>query len=45
MDLVRLAESGQLAVLVERSFPLADVAEAHRVLGEGRATGKLVLVP
>jgi len=37
--------SGQLKLRVERTFPLAQAAEAHRCL-EGRlSTGKLLLIP
>lgn len=36
---------GRLKVLVSRSFPLAEAAEAHRLIAEGHVTGKLVLQP
>lgn len=39
-----LIESGRFSVRVARSFPLAEVAEAHRVGERGGAGGKLVLV-
>jgi NADPH:quinone reductase-like Zn-dependent oxidoreductase len=32
-------------VIIEETFPLAQAAEAHRRLEEGRASGKIVLVP
>ncbi len=35
--------SGQLKVLVNQTFPLADAAEAHRAIEAGRTTGKVVL--
>lgn len=38
-----LADRGQLRVDVQRSFPLEQAAEAHRVLEEGHVRGKLVL--
>jgi len=39
------AERGELEVRIARRFPLAEAAEAHRVL-EGRgASGKLLLIP
>ncbi|MGW4380417.1 NADP-dependent oxidoreductase [Kitasatospora sp. NPDC004531] len=39
-DLVR---NGRLKVHVDRRFPLARAAEAHRVVAEGRTVGKVVL--
>lgn len=44
-ELARLAGEGRLRVSVMARFPLDDVAEAHRLLAEGRATGKVVLLP
>lgn len=45
LELVSLVEEGQLEVLVDQSFPLADVALAHGKLLQGHTHGKLVLVP
>jgi NADPH:quinone reductase-like Zn-dependent oxidoreductase len=39
-----LIESGQFTLPVGRTFPLADVAEAHRVGEAGYVRGKLVLL-
>lgn len=36
-------DTGSLRVVVDRSFPLADVAEAHRYMETKRARGKVVL--
>ena len=36
---------GTLQVMIERTYPLADAAEAHRHLMAGHVTGKLVLNP
>jgi NADPH:quinone reductase-like Zn-dependent oxidoreductase len=36
---------GNLQVLVARSFPLTQVAEAHRHISAGHTNGKTVLVP
>ncbi|MDT7839211.1 NADP-dependent oxidoreductase [Streptomyces justiciae] len=38
-------EAGRLRVTVERSYPLAEAAAAHRAIEEKRTSGKLVLVP
>jgi NADPH:quinone reductase-like Zn-dependent oxidoreductase len=39
-----LIESGRLSLPVAQTFPLADVAEAHRVSEQGHVRGKLVLL-
>ena len=39
-----LIESGRFTLTVARAFPLADVAEAHRVSEQGHVRGKLVLL-
>jgi NADPH:quinone reductase-like Zn-dependent oxidoreductase len=39
-----LVESGKFSLPVGETFPLADVAEAHRVGEAGRVRGKLVLL-
>ncbi|MDR6868304.1 NADPH:quinone reductase-like Zn-dependent oxidoreductase [Microbacterium resistens] len=43
--LIELAERGELVVPVSQTLPLEDAQEAHRVLAQGRAGGKLALVP
>jgi NADPH:quinone reductase-like Zn-dependent oxidoreductase len=45
LKLVRLAEAGQLRVLVSRTWPLAEVAAAHRELMSGHTAGKIALIP
>ena len=45
LDLIRLAESGELQVLVAQTYPLADVAEAHRDLSQPHPPGKFALIP
>jgi len=45
LDLVRLAESGQLQVLVAATYPLADIARAHRDLTQPHPPGKFALIP
>jgi NADPH:quinone reductase-like Zn-dependent oxidoreductase len=39
-----LVEAGRFTVLVGRTFPLAEVAQAHRVGEAGGVRGKLVLL-
>jgi NADPH2:quinone reductase len=42
-DLFELAASGRLKVAIDRTYPLAQLADAHRAL-EGRQTrGKLLI--
>lgn len=43
LGLTELVETGRLRVHVERTFGLAEVAEAHRLAETGHVTGKLVL--
>jgi NADPH2:quinone reductase len=38
-------EQGKLKMLVGRTFPLAEAAEAHRYMESRQSTGKLVLIP
>ncbi len=45
LDLARLAGDGALRVFVARSYPLSQVAGAHRYSMAGHATGKIVLIP
>jgi NADPH:quinone reductase-like Zn-dependent oxidoreductase len=44
-ELAELAAAGQFKVIVDRTFPLADVADAHAYQASGHATGKVVLIP
>jgi len=43
-ELARLAGEGRLKVRVDRTFPLAEVADAHAYLTAGHPSGKVVLV-
>ena len=42
--LQRLA-SGELRAVVDRTLPLSEVVEAHRIVDSGRKVGNLVLTP
>lgn len=44
-ELADLVEAGRLVVTVDRTFPLTDVADAHRHQASGHASGKVVLIP
>ncbi len=44
-DLFEWVETGALKVRVDRSYPLADAAAAHRALESRSTTGKVLLVP
>lgn len=39
-----LIETGRFWLPVDKTFPLADIAEAHRISEHGRVRGRLVLV-
>lgn len=45
LELVSLVEEGQIEVLIDEVFPLAEVAAAHRKILRGHTHGKIVLVP
>lgn len=42
-DLMRYLAEGKLQIIVGQTYPLAQVAEAHRAIAERRTTGKVVL--
>jgi NADPH2:quinone reductase len=42
-DIFGWMKSGELDVRVDKTFPLADAAEAHRYLEAGKTKGKLLL--
>ncbi|WP_166348495.1 NADP-dependent oxidoreductase [Phytoactinopolyspora limicola] len=44
-SLVELCVSGQLRVRIHATYPLAEVAAAHREVESGHVRGKIVLVP
>jgi NADPH:quinone reductase-like Zn-dependent oxidoreductase len=43
-EIGELIESGRFSIPVAQTFPLAEVAEAHRVSEDGHVRGKLVLL-
>lgn len=44
-DLFNWLASGQLQVRIDRQLPLAEAAEAHRLLESRQTAGKLLLIP
>jgi NADPH:quinone reductase-like Zn-dependent oxidoreductase len=45
LEIIALVAAGRLKPLVDRTFPMAEVAAAHEYLAARRTTGKVVLVP
>jgi NADPH2:quinone reductase len=43
--LIARVASGELQVAIDRTFPLADAAEAHRYIESRRAFGRVLLTP
>ena len=43
--LLRRAAAGELQVVIDRTFPLAEAAEAHRYIESRQAFGRVLLVP
>jgi NADPH2:quinone reductase len=44
-DLFGWIKSGQVKVRIDRTFPLAEAADAHRALESRATTGKVLLIP
>lgn len=44
-DVFNWIANGKLKIRVDKTFPLADVAEAHRYLEDRKSKGKILLVP
>jgi NADPH:quinone reductase-like Zn-dependent oxidoreductase len=41
--LIELIEAGKVVPVIDRRYPLSEVAEAFRYLEEGNARGKIVI--
>jgi NADPH:quinone reductase-like Zn-dependent oxidoreductase len=41
---VELCQAGKVAIVIDRRYPLSQVPEALRYLGEGHAKGKVVVI-
>jgi NADPH2:quinone reductase len=44
-DVLNWVSSGQLAIHIDREYPLAEVSRAHEDLASRKTSGKLILVP
>lgn len=44
-DLLARVATGELRVVIDRTFPLAEAAEAHRYIESRRAYGRVLLIP
>ena len=44
-DVLGSAARGELDVAIDRELPLAEAAEAHRLLEGRKTSGKLLLIP
>ena len=42
-DLVKLIETGKVKPIIDRTYPLSEVGEAIRYLGDGHVRGKVVI--
>jgi NADPH2:quinone reductase len=44
-DVLHWIAAGELKVRIDKTFPLAEVAEAHRYLEDRQSKGKILLIP
>jgi NADPH:quinone reductase-like Zn-dependent oxidoreductase len=44
VHVAELCEAGKVVPVIDRRYPLGEVPEALRYLGEGRAKGRVVII-
>ena len=44
-DIFNWIRDGEIDVRIDKSYPLAEAADAHRYIEAGRTKGKVLLVP
>ena len=44
-ELLARAARGELQVVIDRTFPLSEAAEAHRYIESRQAFGRVLLIP
>jgi NADPH2:quinone reductase len=44
-QLIEDVHKGELKVLIDKTFPLKDAAEAHRYIESRQAVGRVLLIP
>jgi D-arabinose 1-dehydrogenase-like Zn-dependent alcohol dehydrogenase len=44
-ELVKMVSNGSVKPLIHGKYDLKDAGEAHKLMGEGKTVGKLVLIP
>jgi NADPH2:quinone reductase len=44
-DVFNWMATGELKVRIDKTFPLSEVAEAHRYLEDRQSKGKILLIP
>ena len=43
ISMTELCEAGKIVPVIDRRYPLSEIPEALRYVGEGRAKGKVVI--
>jgi NADPH:quinone reductase-like Zn-dependent oxidoreductase len=44
VDLTGLIEAGKMTPVIDQTYPLTEIAEAMRLVGEGHARGKVAII-